>query len=77
MIISGDLDNATPSYENNELTETFKQFWETEAIGISHDTTDTNQHDRSMLFLSSIHFEDGHYELMLTFPLILVCVIIN
>ena len=34
-------------------------------IGISHDITDTNQHDRNKLFLASIHFEDGHYEIKL------------
>ena len=65
MIISGDLDNAGPSDENNELIEMLKQFWETEAIGISHDLTDTNQHDRTKLFLPSIHFEGGHYEIEL------------
>ena len=65
MIISGDLDNAAPSDENNELIETLKQFWETEAIGISHDATDTIQHDRTKLFLPSIHFGDGHYEIEL------------
>ena len=65
IIISGDLDNAAPSDKNNKLIETLKQFWETEATGISHDVTDTNQHDRTKLFLPSIHFEDSHYKIEL------------
>ena len=46
MTISGDLTNV-PSDEDSELIETLKQFWETEAVGISHDATDTHQHDQS------------------------------
>ena len=65
MIISGDLDNAAPSDEDNELIETLLRFWETEAVGISHDATDTDLHDKSKLFLPFIHFEDGHYEIEL------------
>ena len=65
MIISGDLDSAAPSDEHNELIETLQRFWETEAIGISHDATDTDLHDKSKLFLPFIHFEDGHYEIEL------------
>ena len=65
MIISGDLDSAAPSDEDNELIETLQRFWETEAVGISHDATDTDLHDKSKLFLPFIHFEDGHYEIEL------------
>ena len=65
MIISGDLDNAAPSDEDNELIETLQRFWETEAVGISHDATDTDLYDKSKLFLPFIHFEDGHYEIEL------------
>ena len=62
MTISGDLTNAS-SDEDSELIEILKQFWGTEAVGTSHDATDTHQHDQSELFLPSIHFKDGHYEI--------------
>ena len=77
------LDNAAPSDENNELIETLKQFWETEANGILHHVTDTHQHDRTKLFLPLFSLKtvimklsSPESKLMLTFLLISVCVII-
>lgn len=78
MIISGNLDNATPSDEDKGLIETLWQSWETEVIGISHDATDTDLSYSCLLFFLKMvimKLSSHGSKSMFTLLPILVCVI--
>jgi len=47
------------SSSNNSLTEILRSFWETEAVGIKESS---NLESSSEIFLSSVKFHEGRYE---------------
>ena len=65
VIITGNYTNPFQCNEDADLVATLKDFWETESLGILEETTDASKLSNTGLFLQSIHFRDGRYEIQL------------
>ena len=60
MIVAEGVDHGSTSMNNDQLTELLQRFWESESLG-----TDNTYPDCDGQFLSSIKFNDDHYQIAL------------
>ena len=64
-VITGNYTNPFRCNGDADFVATLKDFWETEPLGILEETTYANEASNTGLFLQSIHFRDGRYEIQL------------